>query len=95
MSEGGTECDENCTDGCYDRKGLLAPPDSNTRRAMMSHRSYVKAASHRSPLSLSLFFPKTIIIVAVGCFPVIFLGRRSVGPRRERENRAGAGAAIT
>ena len=45
MSEGGTECDENCTDGCYDRKGLLAPPDSNTRRAMMSHRSYVKAAS--------------------------------------------------
>ena len=70
-------------DGGRDRKGKDVPKAYSTRRrhnnttitcVMMSHRNYVKAASQGIPLPL---FPKTIIIVAVGCFPVIFLRRRT------------------
>ena len=83
-------------DGGRDRKGKDVPKAYSTRRrhnnttitcVMMSHRNYVKAASQGIPLPL---FPKTIIIVAVGCFPVIFLRRRTDGG----DNRGG-GAAIT
>ena len=73
---------------------LDAPKAYSARRVMMSHRNYVTAAARpASQPSRRDSLPKTIIIVAVGCFPVIFLPHkmeeRGLGGDHEVSGRLG------